>query len=149
VTRPQPADVAADLRRRHHQKCVVCSRENPYGLGLSFVPVGEHETVEAVCACDAAFAGYRDLVHGGVVCAILDGAMANCLFALGRVAHTAELTVRFHHPVHTGRDAIVRAWRVRSRGRLHQLRAEVHQDGQLRAAAAAKFLEAAAKRPLA
>jgi acyl-CoA thioesterase FadM len=54
---------------------------------------------------------------------------------------TAELTVRFKHPVATGRPATVRARLERDLGPLYLLEAELVQDGEVKATASAKFLE--------
>jgi acyl-CoA thioesterase FadM len=54
---------------------------------------------------------------------------------------TAELTVRFRHPVATERSATVRARLERDRAPLYLLQAELVQDGVVKAAATAKFLE--------
>ena len=43
---------------------------------------------------DAMYQGYSDVLHGGVVAAVLDGAMTNCLFAHNVVAVPAELRQR-------------------------------------------------------
>jgi acyl-coenzyme A thioesterase PaaI-like protein len=94
--------------------------------------------------CRDSVEGYAGLVHGGVLSMLLDGAMAQCLFHLGRVAHTGELTIRFRHPVLVGRDARIRAWHERTHGRLHVLGADLRQDGRVKVVATAKFLEARA-----
>lgn len=125
-----------------HRRYVVCGTDNPRGLGLTFTPSADGRGVEGLCACDERVEGYGGLVHGGVVSMLLDGAMAHCLFHMGCVAHTAELTVRFRHPVLVGREARVRAWLERSHARLHVLEAGLWQDGRVKATATAKFLEA-------
>jgi acyl-coenzyme A thioesterase PaaI-like protein len=99
--------------------------------------------VEAHFDCARIFEGYSHRIHGGVIAALLDGAMTNCLFAHGRVAVTAELTVRYRYPVMTDHQATVRAWIRESSHRLHRVRAELLQDGQLLARATARFLEPA------
>jgi acyl-coenzyme A thioesterase PaaI-like protein len=100
-----------------------------------------HGLVEATFACERAFEGYPDVLHGGVICALLDGAMTNCLFACGVVAMTGDLRVRFRLPVATSGRAAVRAWVESSSRPLHKLAAELMQDGQIRATATAKFVE--------
>jgi acyl-coenzyme A thioesterase PaaI-like protein len=127
---------------RLHPRCIVCGADNPRGLGLVFAPSADGSGVEAQFDGRESVEGYAGLVHGGVVSMLLDAAMAHCLFHLGRVAHTAELTIRFRHPVLVGREARVRAWRERSRGRLHVLGADLSQDGRVKAVATAKFMEA-------
>jgi len=123
-----------------HPRCVVCGGTNARGLRLRYSP-GEGDGVEAELDCDGSLEGYGGRVHGGVIAAALDGAMTHCLFALGRTAVTAELNVRFKHPVATGRPATVRARLERDLAPLYLLQAELVQDGVVKAAASAKFLE--------
>jgi len=136
------ADGAGGVGARLHPHCIVCGADNPRGLGLVFSACADGGGVEARFDCAGSAEGYVGLVHGGVVSMLMDAAMAQCLFHLGCVAHTAELTIRFRHPVLVGREARVRAWRERTRGRLHVLGADFSQDGRVKAVATAKFLEA-------
>ncbi len=103
----------------------------------------EDGSVQARFNCDKVFEGYANVLHGGVVSSLLDGAMTNCLFAHGHPGVTAELTVRFRHPVRTGEAVTVRAWIERCFPHLHVLRAELVQNGQLVATARGKFMDRA------
>jgi acyl-coenzyme A thioesterase PaaI-like protein len=134
------------LRRHSHPDCFVCGPANGHGLGLEF-HLGKDGAVEASFACQGVFEGYPATLHGGIICALLDGAMTNCLFACGHAAVTAELKVRFRHPVITERPARVRAWITSSQRPLHEVVAELVQDEQVMATARGKFVEKAA-RPL-
>lgn len=116
------------------------SAANPVGLKLAFAPRADGG-VEAVFPGNAFLQGYDGLLHGGVIATLLDAAMTNCLFARGRVAVTAELRVRYREPVHAQQPVTVRAWLEQSHLSLHQLRAELIQDGGVKASATAKFLE--------
>jgi acyl-coenzyme A thioesterase PaaI-like protein len=129
----------AVVRRRHHPQCVVCSPRNDRGLQLQFThnPDG---SVSAPFDCDPRWEGYPNCLHGGMIATLLDAAMTNCLFARGAVALTAELIVRYREPAQTARCATVQAQIVYSSPRLYQLRAELLQDGRLKATAEAKFL---------
>ncbi len=131
---------AGDLRARVHPRCVVCSASNARGLGLRVTPLADG-SVRAECDCGEAFEGYPGTLHGGMVCALFDGAMANCLFEAGVVARTASISVRFRHAVRTGTPATIVARITRGRGRLHELTAALSQDGELRVEATGKFLE--------
>jgi uncharacterized protein (TIGR00369 family) len=55
------------------------------------------------------FQGYKDIVHGGVIAALLDEAMIKAVLARGIHAITAEITVRFKNPLRTGGRAAVEA----------------------------------------
>jgi uncharacterized protein (TIGR00369 family) len=103
--------------------------------------------VEAEFACPESLEGYPDVLHGGVIASLLDGAMTNCLFAHGITAVTAELTIRYHAPVATGRPAIVRARIARAAHGCHFLTAELSRDGRVAVTAEAKFLSGRRKRP--
>lgn len=127
-------------RQRAHPGCVVCSKENGQGLGLDF-RFSTDGIVSADFNFDAVFEGYPAMLHGGILCTILDGAMTNCLFARDCVAVTADLHVRFRHPVVTDRTARVRAWINRSTSCLYELQAEILQDGQVKTTATGKFMK--------
>lgn len=125
-----------------HPHCIVCGPENPCGLHLEFQPSQGRAGVRAVFDCPPVYEGYTGLLHGGIVSAVLDGAMAHCLFQLGRVAHTGSLNVRFRFPVLVGRRATVEAWLEGSRGRLYALRARLEQDDRVKVEASARFMAA-------
>jgi len=128
------------LREREHADCVICSPTNERGLGLDFT-LRADGSVRAEFACREEYVGYPGRLHGGVISALLDGAMTNCLFAHGIVAYTAELTVRYRHSVEIGEPVTVTAWCERSRGSLHVLRGEIAQTGAVRVTGAGKFLD--------
>lgn len=135
-------DALCELRAQAHSNCVVCSPLNDRGLRLEF-RASEDGGVQARFNCERVFEGYANMLHGGVVSSLLDGAMTNCLFAHGHPGATAELTVRFRHPVRTGGAATVRAWIERCAPPLHVLRAELMQNGQVKATACGKFIDRA------
>lgn len=120
-----------------HARCWACGATAD-GLNLRFDAT--IDGVEACFDCDHRYAGYPGIVQGGVVAAVLDSAMTNCLFRRGVVAVTAELTVRYRHPVRCGQGAVVRAWVEAERNGLYLLRAELRQADRLKARAAGKFL---------
>ena len=128
------------IRETAHPNCVVCGRSNYHGLGVNFELLGDG-SVQAEFDCDIAFEGYPDYVHGGIISSLLDGAMVNCLFAHGHTAVTAELTIRYRHPVVSNRPASVRAWIVQSTSPLYLLASEITQDGQLKVTCRGKFMD--------
>ena len=127
------------IRDLTHANCVVCGSSNTLGLRLEFTEAADG-SVSASCDCNRVLEGYPDILHGGVVSSLLDGAMTNCLFAHGHPSVTAELTVRFRHPVKIDTPATVRAWIERCSPPLHVLRAELVQKGQIKATACGKFM---------
>jgi len=140
TTEPSPELLKA-TRRDAHPRCVVCGRPGPAALGLEF-RLRADGSVTADFACAARFEGYGGILHGGVISAIADGAMTNCLFAHGVAAVTAELEVRFRHPVCLGSPLTVTARITRRAEPLFLVEAELAQQGQLKARANGKFMEA-------
>jgi uncharacterized protein (TIGR00369 family) len=133
-------DAATGLSQEIHANCIVCGRNNPRGLRVQFSLAGDGG-VEASFDCQKVFEGYDNHLHGGVIAALLDGAMMNCLFAHGHLAVTAELTIRYRQPVAIGRPATVRAWIRQSSHGLHRMQAELQQDNRLLVSAKATFLD--------
>lgn len=125
---------------QYHPDCFVCSRCRADGLGMSF-QTNPDGSVESRFNCRDFFQGYPGLLHGGIVSALLDGAMTNCLFARGVKAMTGELSVRFILPVRTDYAAIVGARITKSRPPLYVLGAELIQNDRVAARAVAKFME--------
>ena len=135
-----------DLRTSRHPHCWVCAPANQDGLAVDFRPDGAG-AVEGSFPCGQRYAGYSGLLHGGVVSALLDGAMTNCLLARGFSGVTADLQVRFLHPVIIGKPVTVRGWLERTRGRIQILGADLQQDGRVLATAVGKFLKHPADTP--
>ena len=136
------SDTLEAFQQRMHSGCVVCGQCGPGRLGLQF-DVLDDGSVTADFDCSAAFEGYDGMLHGGVISAIADGAMTNCLFAHGIHAVTGELTVRFRHPVELGEPLAVTARIVRDASPLFMVEAELAQSGLLKAKAKAKFVKIA------
>jgi len=122
-----------------HKHCVVCGSSNDRGLHVRFMPLADG-VVQAFFRCDKAFEGYAGRIHGGVISALLDGAMTHCIFAHGHVGVTGELKVRYRHPVVVEQTAIVRGWIKRFSPPLYLMEAELRQDGQVKVIATAKFM---------
>jgi acyl-coenzyme A thioesterase PaaI-like protein len=128
------------MRAAEHAHCVVCGAANPTGLQLEFAP-RERGVVSAWFTGNPALEGYPGLLHGGIIGALVDGAMTNCLFSLGITAVTAELSVRYVEGVRADYPAEVTAWWLRSRGRLYAMQAEIRQDGRIVVRASGKFMD--------
>jgi acyl-coenzyme A thioesterase PaaI-like protein len=135
------SDDRPKLVREPHPHCIVCSKDNDKGLGLAFSLFGDGR-VEADFHSETWHQGYPGILHGGVVSAVLDGAMTNCLFAHGHLGMTGELNVRFRHPVAVGEDSVVSAWIEKCHPPYHLVKAELVQNGKVMARATGKFVDA-------
>ena len=134
-----PPHSLPSIQAEAHPFCFVCSAANPMGLALHCAPQPDG-TVTATFQGNPTLEGYAGLLHGGVVAALLDGAMTNALLARGLPALTVELKVRYHASVTAAEEVSVRAWLVADSHDLYQLRSELTQDGEVRASATGKFL---------
>jgi acyl-coenzyme A thioesterase PaaI-like protein len=67
--------------------------------------------------------------------------MTNCLFAHGIVAVTAEMNIRFRHPIKLGMPIVLRAKITREQSPLYVVDASLIQENQLRAKSTGKFME--------
>ena len=139
TTEPVDSSITA-TRMPTHNNCVVCGPSNDRGLRLRFA-LREGGGVQASFDCSKVFEGYADNLHGGVIAALLDGAMTHCIFARGHAGVTGELTVRYRHPVVTDHVAVVHGWIERSAPPLYLTAAELLQDNQVKATATAKFMD--------
>jgi uncharacterized protein (TIGR00369 family) len=140
VTTEPAQDLLEQTSESQHPHCIVCGQAGDCGLGLRFrsLPDG---SVEAEFACRARYQGYEGMLHGGVTSSLLDGAMTNCLFAHGIVAVTAEMTVRFRHPIAIREPLVARAHITHSQPPLHVVEAQIVQDGYVKTKATGKFME--------
>ncbi|TWU40955.1 PaaI family thioesterase [Novipirellula artificiosorum] len=130
----------SETRQREHPNCVICGNRLADGLGLRFEMV-EPKVVQATFDCDRYFEGYPNILHGGVVCSLLDAAMTNSLFSQGIAAVTGDMNVRFREPIETDRPAFVRGWVEASQDPLFKMAAELLQDGAVKASANARFVD--------
>lgn len=136
----QAQSLLESTRSSAHTNCMFCGQYDPMGFHLAF-HAQDDGSVRAVFDCERSLQGYSETLHGGVVSALLDAAMTNCLFSRGIVAVTAELTVRFVRPARTGQPAELAAAVAGVRGALYDMRAELTQGGILRAHARARFMK--------
>ena len=122
-----------------HDHCLICGEQNPWSRRLRFSAT-EDGGVHAEFQAQPELQGYDGILHGGVICALLDAAMTHCLFHRGVQAVTGELNVRFHEPVPC--NALIRASaRVRSAwSPLFCVEAELRHEEKLVATASAKFI---------
>ena len=79
----------------YESNCFVCEARNERGLQIPFFHDTERGIVTAELTLSADFSGAPTMVHGGVVLAILDEAMAwACIAVARRWAVTTETTTR-------------------------------------------------------
>ena len=123
-----------------HPENIVYNVANTNGLGLKF-KLSDDGSVAGSFQSDQSLEGHPGVLHGGVIASVLDSAMGNCLFANNRTAVTAELNIRFRHPVITLQTVTVKAWINKSSSALYLLEAQITQDKQIKVTAKGKFVD--------
>jgi acyl-coenzyme A thioesterase PaaI-like protein len=89
-------------------RCFVCGPDNPIGLRLRFAAHGEG--IASAFAPTDLHVGYDGIVHGGILAAAMDDAMANLFYFRGEKGLTARMEIRFRRAVRPGEALYVRAW---------------------------------------
>ena len=125
--------------------CFGCGTENPFGLHPRFVvetdAAGPRRVVAEVAARPE-HQGFRGLVQGGILTAMLDEAMAHAVWAEGIFAVTGRLEVFFRRP--TPIDTPLRAVGeiVSRRARVYETRARLFlPDGTVAVEGNGTFVE--------
>lgn len=107
--------------------CFVCGDANPRGLSVRLWREGDAVAARFVPGVE--HQGYRGRVHGGVLTALLDEAMAWAPCArIGRCCVAAEISVRFLRPAPIGAPLAIRATMTADRRRLCDTQAEIRDE---------------------
>ena len=132
-----------EKRLPYYHGCFGCGIDNPCGVELSFTYDGEK--VYATYTPKEVHVGFKGLVHGGVVTALLDEAMWWAVAAAKREnTFTTRITVEFKRPVRHGESYRVEGWMVEERrGRVFLVEGQVlDESGKMCAKGSGTFLKA-------
>jgi acyl-coenzyme A thioesterase PaaI-like protein len=107
--------------------CFVCGAHNPHGLHLRFYRQGDEVRADFTPATH--HAGFRGIVHGGIVATALDEAMFwAAATTKKRFCLAAELSVRFLKKISVGQKLVIVARLDTDRGRLWHSSAELRDE---------------------
>ena len=87
--------------------CFVCGPKNPIGLKLDFIFDGT--TLKTRFVPRKEHQGYTDIVHGGIIAALLDEVMVKLAIERGMPAVTARMDIRLKHALPVGEEVTVEA----------------------------------------
>jgi len=131
VRQPQPSS----------RSCFVCGRDNTLGLQARWTADREAGEVRTELSVGEPWNGYPGVVHGGIVTALLDEAMARTALLHGGFEDllvTGRISVTFRQPTPTGKPIAVVARLTRRSTSRAQAEAEVRLlDGTVTAQAEA------------
>ncbi|HUJ10646.1 MAG TPA: PaaI family thioesterase [Verrucomicrobiae bacterium] len=115
------------LQLPYTRDCFVCGAYNPHGLRLRFCREGDE--VRADFTPQPQHAGFRGIVHGGILATVLDEAMFwAAASTTKRFCLAAELNVRFVSKISVGQKLTVVARLKLDRGRLWESSAELRNE---------------------
>jgi uncharacterized protein (TIGR00369 family) len=103
---------------REASSCFVCSQTNPIGLHVRFTVEGDRVIGEFTPT--ELHVGFHGIVHGGILAAVLDDALAAIGYHQGEPTVTARLAVRYRRPARPGEMLRVEAVETGRRGALRQ-----------------------------
>ena len=129
VTEPQKSVIYSDL-------CFGCGERNSMGLKLKFRWDGKKVLTEYTP--DKLHQGWADVIHGGIITAVLDEAMAYAAGYEGIKCITATMHTKFKHPLSVGEPTIITASVTKNARRFIETEAKMTlKDGTLIAACTA------------
>ena len=129
------------LKNKYHKKCVFYGSHSFIGRDLE-VRFDKNGDLIGSFFCHERYQGYDGMVHGGILSALLDAAMVQCLMGHEVVAYTARMNIRYINPVKLGQYVNIFSGikQVHFR-KLYKLYAEITQDSTDYAVASASFYE--------
>lgn len=141
--RPPPfvyVDDKMKLMKRYPQ-CFVCGDKNHFGLNVAFYQ--KDDKVVAEYTAGSHFQGYRDILHGGILSALLDEVMIRSVLAQGVFSLTSEIKVRFKKPVKIGDKLSLEGRMIEDKGRILMAEGKIsNQENQVVAEGEATFFRA-------
>jgi len=98
--------------------CFVCGKNNPIGLKLNFNFDTSRDEISSETRFTKTFQGWKDILHGGIISAVLDEIMIKAANIKNIKCVTAELNVRFKKPAQLNTDFIIR-------GKINEIRNKI------------------------
>ena len=121
--------------------CFVCGEKNPRGLKIKFQIDRQKQNIQTTFTVDSTYQGWEGVVHGGILCTLLDEAMANLVYELGLNGIAASLEVRFKKPAPTLQPLRIFGEITEVHKKLVKAKASVSkEDGNLLATGIATFV---------
>lgn len=109
------------------EHCFVCGSANPLGLRVRFRWNGKCVWTEFTP--DERRMGYKGIVHGGLLCALLDETMGwASAMVKGRFCMAVELQIRFVKRCPIDRKLIIEGWMTADRRHLWEAEGQIRDE---------------------
>jgi uncharacterized protein (TIGR00369 family) len=121
--------------------CFVCGDKNKIGLKVAFFY--EDGKAKAQYTPTPEFEGYKDILHGGILSALLDEVMIYSIIAQGIITVTIQMEVKFKKPAKIGEALFLEGQVTEDKGKILLTEGKaLHQDGTIIAESKGKFFRA-------
>jgi acyl-coenzyme A thioesterase PaaI-like protein len=132
---------------KRYSNCFVCGDKNQCGLKVDFFD--EQGVAKAQYQASSVFEGYKDVLHGGIISALLDEVMIKAVLAKDILAVTASIEVKFKQPVKIGEKLSLEGKIIEDRGRIILTEGKVFkEDKSIAALGFARYVKADEKMKL-
>ena len=86
--------------------------------------------------------GYDAMIHGGIIEALIDASMAQCLMGHGITGYTADLSIRYHTPITINHPAFFETRIIHHHhNRLYYLELHINHHGCTAVTGKGKFIQ--------
>ena len=122
--------------------CFGCGEDNDFGLKLKLTFDDDTKTAYGEYIVDQRYEGLPNIIHAGIITALLDGTMITINKNLDIKTLTGELSIRYLQPAFINETLYIRGWHVKKNKRNIENRAEIENEiGKVVARAKGKYLE--------
>ena len=122
------------------QYCYCCGIKNAKGLHLKFAYPESGKAVTSTII-PVYYTGWKSVVHGGYLAMLLDETMAHACASIGKLAFTAEITVRYKRPTDVGKSIRVEGQIIKDRAKLIDTKGRIYDaNDTIIAEATGKFM---------
>ena len=119
--------------------CLICGKKNTSGLKIDFVLDADNHKASAKAKVGKMFNGYVGIVHGGIVCALLDEVGFHACKTVGVVTVTMNLNTKFKRPVPIDKELCLEGEVIEKRSRSVVASSKIMLDGQVLATARGEY----------
>ncbi len=125
------------LKELYHSKCMFTKASPVAGLTFEFQDNG---MLSGVVTFGETHQSYDERVHGGLVAAIIDASMTQCLMGHSVIAYTVDLNIRYHAPVNIHEETVFETTLLKDkRGQIFELQCLVKQADELKVKGISRF----------
>jgi len=124
-----------------YRNCFICGRDSRNGLKVDFAVTERGARASHTVGDD--FEGFEGVVHGGILCALLDEIMWKAINGqTGAITVTAKMDVRFKKPVPVGTRLLIEGFITGRKRRIFEARGVItDREKNILAEATGLFME--------